>query len=315
MCMHMYDDIITLSNIYKAWNQFKIGKQYKPDVALFSKRLDVELYNIYRDLQNLSYSHSPYTHFTITDPKSRDIHKALVRDRIVHHLLYNALYSYFDKKFIYDSYSCRLGKGTHKARLRFEYFYNKCSLNKTKQVWVLKCDIRKFFASIDHDILKTILQRHIQDEKLLFVLFHIIDSFHTQDTLRKGLPLGNLTSQLFVNIYMNEFDQYIKHILKVKYYIRYADDFVILSQDKNYVHKILEEIQTSLKEKLKLDLHPNKVSISTYSSGVDFLGFVHFPYHKVLRTTTKKRMVRRLADAPTKETIYSYKGLLKWGNT
>jgi hypothetical protein len=171
--------------------------------------------------------------------------------------------------------------------------------------------------------LKSILVKHIQDKDILWLLGQVIDSFHTKhiyamadicQVAKVGLPLGNLTSQLLVNIYMNEFDQYVKHKLKVKYYIRYADDFVILSQDKKYLENILEKMKEFLENDLKLTMHPNKVFIKTISSGVDFLGWVHFPKHRVLRTATKRRMFRRIKENPKEETIQSYLGLLKHGN-
>lgn len=159
-----------------------------------------------------------------------------------------------------------------------------------------------------------ILKKHINDKAILWLLERIIVSFHTQrDT---GLPLGNLTSQLFVNIYMNEFDQFMKHKLKAKHYIRYADDFVVFSHDKNDLESLLPSIKLFLNEQLKLELHPNKVSIETLASGVDFLGWVHFPTHRVLRTVTKRRMVRRIRETNgEKETAKSCLGLLRHGNT
>ena len=132
---------------------------------------------------------------------------------------------------------------------------------------------------------------------------------------KRGLPLGNLTSQLFINIYMNEFDQFVKHNLKAKYYIRYADDFVVLYQDRSWLEEILPQMEDFLLEKLKLNLHPNKIFIKTLSSGVDFLGWVHFSDHRVLRTTTKRRMFKRINENPKTETVDSYLGLLKHGNT
>ena len=181
------------------------------------------------------------------------------------------MYPFFDKTFISDSYSCRNHKGTHKALKRFTSFHHKVSKNHKKTIWVLKCDIRKFFASIDQKILMNILAQYIPDKNILWLLSQIITSFHStgNDT---GLPLGNLTSQLFVNIYMNTFDQFVKHKLKAKYYIRYADDFVILSEDRILLEDILISIRDFLANKLKLFLHPNKVSIKTIASGVDYLG-------------------------------------------
>ena len=270
--------------------------------------------SLHNDLFSKKYRHSPYEAFNISDPKPRAIHKASVRDRLLHHAIYRKLYPYFDKQFIHDSYSCRLGKGTHKALKQFKNFTNKVSCNHTKTAWILKCDIRKFFASIDQEILLSILSKHIQDKNILNLLKTLIQSFNSTEK-GKGLPLGNLTSQLLVNIYMNEFDQYMKRVLKTKYYIRYADDFVIMSRDKKYLEYVLTEIEKFLDYKLKLKLHPDKVFIKTLYSGVDFLGWVHFPKHRVLRTVTKKRMFKKLKDNPKEETIQSYLGLLSHGDT
>jgi len=206
-----------------------------------------------------------------------------------------------------------LKKGTHKALNRFRSFAYRVSQNNTKTCWILKCDIKKFFANIDHKIILDILDSYIPDKQIVCLLKEIIESFSSKPGI--GLPLGNLTSQLLVNIYMNEFDQFVKHKLKIRYYIRYADDFVVLSNDKNYLENLIPQINGFLFEKLKLRLHPSKVSIKTLNSGVDFLGWVHFPYHRVLRTTTKRRMIRRIAESPTPETLNSYLGLLKHGNT
>jgi len=275
---------------------------------------------LHHDLVAKTYCHGGYHHFKISDPKPRDIHKASVRDRLLHHALYRVLYPHFDKKFIADSYSCRIGKGTHKAMNKFRAFAYQVSKNHTRTVWVLKCDIRKFFASIDHQILFSILERHITDPNILRLLCEVVGSFKTwssdDQVLAKGLPLGNLTSQLLVNIYMNEFDQYVKHKLKVKYYVRYADDFVLLSHDKTDLEKRLRYIVVFLRDQLKLQLHPDKVSIKTFASGVDFLGWVHFPDHQVLRTSTKRRMFRCTAGLKKDSlTVQSYLGLLSHGNT
>lgn len=177
----------------------------------------------------------------------------------------------------------------------------------------MKCDIRKFFENIDHEILIGILKSYIPDENIIWLLKNIIDSFSKNPG--KGLPLGNLTSQLFVNIYMNEFDQFVKHKLKAKYYIRYADDFVVLSEDKSWLEELLSKIADFLLERLKLELHPDKISICTLASGIDFLGWVHFPGHRVLRTTTKRRMFKRIRESSSVETRASYLGLLGHGNT
>ena len=252
--------------------------------------------------------------FHITDPKPRIIHKTSICDRLVHRAIYRILYWPCHQIFIPDSYSCRFGKGAHKALKRFRGFAYKTSKNHAKTVWILKCDVKKFFASIDQDLLLSVIKKYVSDPNIIWLISEIIRSFQSTNTGR-GLPLGNLTSQLFVNIYMNEFDQWMKQTMKVKYYIRYADDFVILHQDQSYLEELLWRIDEFLSERLKLSLHPNKVFIKTLSSGVDFLGWVHFSDHRVLRTTTKKKMFRKLELSKNKpEVVQSYRGLLKHGN-
>jgi len=264
-------------------------------------------------LQNSDYHHGGYRAFKISDPKPRDIHKASVRDRLLHHAIYRVLYPFFDRTFIADSYSCRIKKGTHKALDRFRSFAWRVGRNNTRTVWVLKCDIRKFFASIDHKTLLEILGSRIEDPEIVALLREVIESF-SSTAPGVGLPLGNLTSRLLVNIYMNEFDQFVKHELHAEYYVRYADDFVIFSPNRMWFETILPEINNFLTNRLRLTLHPKKVSLTTLASGVDFLGWIHFPDHRVLRTATKRRMMKRIFFHPTDETIASYRRMLSHGN-
>ena len=322
--IHNYDTIMSLDNLLLAWNEFKVGKKSRKDVQEFERNLMTNIISLHQDLANKTYKHSEYEAFKISDPKPRDIHKAKVWDRLLHHAIYRVLYPFFDRTFIADSYSCRVNKGTHKAINRFRKFAFQVSKNHTRTAWVLKCDIKKFFANIDHNILKIILSKCLFDTDVLWLLSQVIDSFSTQTNVRnsaiaenvtKGLPLGNLTSQLLVNIYMNEFDQFVKKKLKVKYYIRYADDFVILSEDKNYLEHLVPKISCFLEQKLKLQLHPGKIFIKTLASGIDFLGWVHFTNHRVLRTSTKRKMIRKLKNNQKPATVQSYLGLLKHGNT
>ncbi len=281
----------------------------------FSIHLVDNIFALHQELSEKTYIHKQYKAFKINDPKPRDIHKASVRDRLVHHAIYRTLYPYFDRRFIFDSYSCRLNKGTHKAINRFRTYGRKVSQNNSRTAWVLKCDIRKFFANIDHQILKEILNYYIDDTNTLWLLEKVIDSFYTGENFDIGLPLGNLTSQLLINIYMNEFDQHIKRVLKVQYYIRYADDFVIFHENKQYLINLLPHISEFLGIRLKLSLHPKKVFIKPLNRGIDFLGWVHFPHHRVLRTSTKRRMFNKLKRNHSNSAIVSYKGLLKHGNT
>lgn len=319
--IHTYKNIITIKKLLKAWQEFLRDKKSRKDVILFQAKLMDNLLSLFNDLKIKNYKHGEYVAFNISDPKQREIHKATVRDRLLHHLVYQELYPYFDSKFIHDSYSCRLNKGTHRAINQFRKYFQKVSKNNTRTCWVLQCDIRKFFANIDHEILKKILIKHIEDKDIINLLNKIINSFKTTNVtyamseIEKGLPLGNLTSQLLVNIYMNEFDQFIKNELKIKYYIRYADDFVVLSESKEYLEDILPKISRFLETKLKLSLHPDKVFIKSFASGVDFLGWVHFPYHRVLRTSTKRRMFKNIKNDPRREKVQSYLGLLSHGDT
>jgi RNA-directed DNA polymerase len=244
-----------------SWREFLCGKRKRNDVAKFSVHFMDNILSLQKELETKNYRHGSYYAFKINDPKPRDIHKAKVRDRIIHHAVYKILYPYFDKKFIYDSYSCRNAKGTHRAMKRFQVFERKVSQNNTQAAWVLKGDIQKFFANIDHNVLKEILSSHISDENILWLLNQIIDSFHTENVTDIGLPLGNVTSQLLINVYMNEFDQFMKRELKVHFYIRYADDFVILHQDRQYLENLVPKISDYLNMQLKLTLHPKKLFI------------------------------------------------------
>ncbi len=246
-------------------------------------------------MANGTWKPDPYTISIIQDPKKRTIHAASVRDRVLYQAVYRSLYPIFDTSFIHDVYSSRDFKGTHTGVNRLEVFARKASRNYTRPAFALKCDIRKFFDSVDHNILFELISKKIFDKKLLDFILAIIDSFHHRPG--KGLPLGNVTSQLFANIYMDEFDQFTKHRLKAKYYIRYCDDFVILDDSRETLERIIQPISEFLYEKLVLEIHPRKLEIRKLRQGVDFLGYVSLPHYKVLRTSTKKRMLRKIEEA------------------
>lgn len=312
---HTYNDIISLENLLEAWKEFVCGKRSRKDVQEFERNLMKNIISLHGELVTKTYSHSAYQAFRISDPKPRDIHKASVRDRLLHHALHRMLSPFFIKTFISDSNSCQIGKGTHRALKHFENFTRTVSQNNTHTTWVLKCDIKKFFANIDQMILLTIIRKYIPDQDIISLLSVIISSFKSC-TKGIGLPLGNLTSQLFINIYMNEFDQFVKHKLKAKYYIRYADDFIVVSRDQSYLNSVLSLMHDFLRKTLKLSMHPNKISITTVASGIDFLGWVHFPDHRVLRTTTKRRMFKKIKmNKFNIETVQSYRGHLSHGNS
>ncbi len=308
-----YEEIISVENLLEAWEEFVKGKRRRRDVLEFESNLMENLFELHRKLADLSYQHGPYLAFTISDPKTRRIHKATVRDRVLHRAVYRKLYPIFDPTFISDSFSCRKDKGTHKALDRFRAIAWKVSHNHRRTAWVLKCDIRKFFASVGHDRLLHVLRQQILDRRVMNLLENIVHSFHVESG--KGLPLGNLTSQLFANLYMNEFDQFVKHKLRMKHYIRYADDFVFLSGNHQELVDLFPIVERFLSTQLHLALHPDKVELRTVASGVDILGWIHFPDHRVLRTATKRRMLRSFSTNPSREMRVSYQGLLSHGNT
>ncbi len=304
----LFYHIISTSNLLSAWREFRCGKNKKPDIQKFEFNLEKNILDIHFSLRRKTYINEPYVPFYVYDPKRRHIHKAEVRDRVVHQAIFRQLYKVFDSSFIYDSYACRFNKGTHSGVNQLERFLRKETQNYTRNVWVLKCDISKFFDSIDHEILKDILFSKIKCPETKWLLNNIIKSF--EKTKGKGLPLGNVTSQLFANVYMNIFDQYIKHKLKIKYYVRYCDDFVIVSQEKKFLESIIPKIFEFLKTELELKLHPRKVEIRKLSQGIDFLGYVILPHYRVLRTSTKKRLLRKAKENLSKGSIDSYLGVL-----
>ncbi len=308
-----FEEIVSMENLLDAWGEFLVGKRKKSDVQAFKENLLENIRALHDDLVAYRYRHGIYYHFTITDPKPRDIHKATVRDRLLHHAIHRKLYPFFDRVFIADSFSCREEKGTHRAMDRFRDFVRSVSRNDTRTCWVLKLDIRKFFASIDHDVLLSILYSRVSDLSTMWMFERIVSSF-TGTRPGKGLPLGNLTSQLFANVYMNELDQFVKHRLRAKRYIRYADDFVLLHEDREVLIHQLHQIEIFLWEALRLRLHPKKIELRTVASGVDFLGWIHFSDHRVLRKATRDRMFRRLTEKSTKQVFSSYSGLLRHGN-
>jgi len=312
-CKVTYEEIVSFENLLAAWRDFVAGKRGKPDVRLFQARLLDNVSELHEELAAGTYRHGGYAAFNISDPKPRNIHKAVVRDRLVHHAIWRRLYPFFERTFLADSFSGQREKGIHRAMSRFRAFAAKVGRNQTRTVWVLKCDIWRFFASIDHGVLLRILTGYIPDRFVMGLLQEVIESFHAQPG--KGLPLGNLTSQLFCNVYMNEFDHFVKHGLHVRYYLRYSDDFLLLSPVRRDLAQIVPALSDFLSAELRLALHPHKVFIRTLAAGVDFLGWVHFPHHRVLRTVTRRRMFRRIAQHTAPETLASYLGLLSHGDT
>jgi RNA-directed DNA polymerase len=303
-----FDDLITIENLFQAWNEFKKEKRNKKDVQIFERYLEDNLFALYTELKRKTYRHGTYQEFYVTDPKRRHIHKSNVRDRVLHHLLYKYLYELFDKHFIYDSYSCRKDKGTHKAVKRLGKLARVVSKNYSGSCWSLKCDIKKFFASVDHGILKGLIANKVKDENINWLINTVIDSFSSESGCSRGIPLGNLTSQIFSNVYLNELDQFVKHRLKMKHYLRYADDFLILNIDTKYHEDYLVAINEFLEGGLKLVLHPKKISARKLSWGIDFCGYIVLPYYILLRTKTKIRILKKIIRCSNYQALQSYLG-------
>lgn len=282
--------------MFEAWQEFKRGKENKLDVQDFARDLEDNIFDLHKRLVSGSYRHGEYEAFLVRDPKLRNIHKASVSDRVLHHAMTNMLSPLFEPVFIHDSYSSRKEKGLHRACQRWRSFAWQLSRNNTRTVWVLKCDIKKYFASVDHGVLMELLVRKIRDKKIVCLLADVIGSFDTGYGQATGIPLGNLTSQLFSNVYLDPLDQWLKRSLHIKYYVRYADDFIILDPSPVCLASLIPKIEAFLGQVLHLQLHPEKIDLSKWHQGIDFLGYVSFPHYSVLRTSTKWRMLRRIQE-------------------
>ncbi len=291
--------MVSPENLFAAWKVFRSNKRNRHDVAEFERDLERHIFRLHRELEAKDYRHGPYHGFWISDPKLRRIHKATVRDRVLHHAIFRILNPIFEPTFIPNSFSCRVGKGTHKGMKTVAAMLRAESRNNTRPCFALKCDVRKFFDSVDHARLLAILEKRIIDPDARWLLREVIESYSTENRaggVLKGIPIGNLTSQLFANVYMNEFDQFVKHQLHVLHYARYTDDFVIVSSDRKYLESLVSPVASLLRERLKLELHPQKISIRSYRQGIDFLGYIILPHHIVIRTKTRRRIFRKLKE-------------------
>lgn len=284
----LYERIYDFDNLYTAYLKARAGKRYKNEVLRFSQNLEEEIITLQNELIWGTYKTGPYKKFIIYEPKKREISALPFKDRVAHHTICNIIEPLFEKKFINDSYACRTGKGTHIGSARLVTFL-KISQRKMEKVYCLKADISKYFPSIDHIILKQIIRRTIRCKKTLQLIDEIIDS----NKENKGLPIGNLTSQLFANVYLNELDHFVKEKLKVKFYLRYMDDFIILSHDKKQLHEWRTKINNFLIEKLNLQLNA-KTSVFPASRGINFIGYRTWATHRLIRKSSFIRMRRKL---------------------
>ena len=299
---NLFENAFSFANLLEAYKRARRGKQGRHEIATFGWRLESKLLELRQELLSGSYTHGTYRHFIVSDSKRREIQAAPFRDRVVHHAVVAALEPIFDKGFIFDTYACRVGKGTQAAIERFEQFARASR-------YILSMDISKYFASIDHEILFSLLKHKIRDTRMLELCRRIIIS--TEESPGRGIPIGNLTSQLFANIYLNEFDQYAKHTLRLPHYIRYMDDIAALSDDKKELHEVKEAAAVFMRDRLGLALHPRKVQVVPLAIGVDFLGYRIYPHHRLLRKSTVARFVLRhkhenLRGGASKDSIRSW---------
>ena len=297
----MFKDITSFTNLFDAYKAASRGKHDREEVLRHDLHIEKILWRLQADLRSGKYRHGKYRTFKVYDPKERDVSAAPFTDRVVHHALVKQIEPLFDKGFIYDSYACRRGKGTHAALLRLQHFLRSAK-DKYGDFYVLRADISKYFASIDHNILMQLIAKKIKCPKTRELCGKVIDSYqedsqgscHKQLPLSEGLPIGNLTSQLFANIYLNELDQFVKHRLSEQYYIRYMDDFLMINPDREGLKRTKYNIEKFTNNQLNLDLHPNKTHIHRFAGSERFVGYDAGLFVRRLSKPTLTRFMRRL---------------------
>lgn len=302
---NLYQEIISIENLNLADLKAQKGKSKQYGVLRHNKNPEQNIWNLHNMLLDKVYKTSEYDIFKVFEPKEREVFRLpYFPDRITHHAIMNVLEPVFMKVFTADSYSCIKGRGIHKASFNLR----KALKNVEETQYCLKLDIRKFYPNVDHEILKSLLRRKFKDKDLLWLLDEIIDS-------APGLPIGNYLSQYFANFYLTYFDHWIKEDLGIKYYFRYADDIVILNSDKEKLHQILNLIKSYFELNLKLEVKNNWQVFPIKSRGIDFVGYVHFHNHTLLRKSIKKRFARMLKRNPKRESLASYMGWAKHCNS
>ena len=289
---HLYDDICAFENLHLAYLKARRDKRYRPKVLEFSAHLEEELLRLQSELMMGAYRTGEYRRFMVYEPKARQIAALPFRDRVEQHALCNVIEPIFDVRFIHDSYACRKGKGTHAGADRVTEFLRRAQ-REFSEVWVLKGDVAKYFPSVKHDTLLSIIGRTIRCGKTLGLIRDVVGSWHTMGEPGRGIPIGNLTSQLFANIYLNEFDQFVKHQLRQRLFVRYMDDFLVIGSNKRELHRIRQDIADFLSNVLSLRLN-SKTQVYPAAQGIDFLGYRMWATHRLLRKSSVKRMRRKL---------------------
>ncbi len=319
---NLYNQLCSIDNLTFAWLKARKHKTKKYYVKAFEANLLENLLELQEELVNQTYKPSPLKTFVLRDPKTRKISKSAFRDRIVHHALVGVIEPIFEKRFIYDSCANRKGKGNLFALQRFDKFKRKATKNFASEAFCLKADIRHYFQEVDRNILMEIIKKEVNDDKVIWLVRQILENSPLGDG-KKGMPLGNLTSQFFALVYLNELDYFVKHHLRAKYYIRYVDDFVILHKSREQLEEWKSRIDQFLSEQLKLKLHPEKSKIIPLARGVDFVGFRNFYRHRLLRKRNVRKMFMRIEEYEKEEIgkkkfleiFQGWQAYARWANT
>ncbi|MBO3457467.1 RNA-directed DNA polymerase [Aetokthonos hydrillicola Thurmond2011] len=331
---NLWKDVIAFENLLTASRKAQRGKRFRDNVLSFNYNLEKELFQLQAELQSKTYNPGLYTTFRIFEPKPRLISAAPYRDRVVHHALCNIIAPIFERTFIHDSYANRVGFGSHRALRRFTSFARSSR-------YILQCDIRKYFPSIDHEILRSLVRRKIKCRDTLWLIDNIIDASNPQEPVidyfpgddllmplerRRGLPIGNLTSQFFANVYLNSLDHFVKEQIKATKYVRYVDDFALFSDDREFLENARREIEEHLAS-LRLKLHPVKSQLFQTKHGANFVGFRILPNRIRVRNDNLRLARRRLrkmvldyregkiTQQEVSQSIRSWIGHLKHGDT
>lgn len=327
--------MFSFEEVIQAYFDCREHKRYTRYALEFESDLERNLFQLHEDLINNVYKIGRSICFVVTEPKPREVWAAAFRDRVVHHIIYNRYSGIFFKQFIFDSYASIPNKGTLAAAERAHYFMRSCSNNYQKPTFYLKADIKNFFTSIDRDILDEIISRKIQNDDIHLIrqIIHHdpksncwiknpnwkLDLVPNHKSLLKngetGLPIGNLSSQLFANIYMNELDQYCKHVLKIKYYIRYVDDILLIGNDCSELYTNYLKMKEFVETTLKLEFHPDKLLTNKIENGINFVGYILKPYRKYLRRSTIQNMYKKEKTTDNVQaTLNSYLGMMRHAN-
>lgn len=335
---HLFEKIIDFENLWRAYLNARKNKRFRGEVLEFTNNVEENLIQIQNELIYKTYDVGRYREFYVLEPKKRLIMALPFKDRVVQWAIYQVIEPLFDKQFISDSYACRKEKGAKQAIDRLQYWTRKMDRSHNKPYY-LKLDISKYFYRIDHNVLLSIIKRKIKDNDLVWLLETIIRSedtrfgiplgdhqFENERIDGIGMPIGNLVSQLFANVYLNELDQFAKHELHLHHYIRYMDDIIILHESKQELWKVLEKVDFFIQSELKLQQN-NKTQIRPITTGIEFVGYRVWPTHRKLRKTTTKKMRNRLKYMKKQyakgnvnldditPVLHSYLGLMKHANS